>query len=246
MKVIIIDDDKTSIEALTQKLQKYEETELRGTATSGLKGISLVKKQQPDLLFLDVELPDVSGLEFLSQMEHLMQKPCRVVVYTAHSQYMLPAFRGKAFDFLLKPIDDAELQKIMQRYLIEQDTKQETTLAGQKDPEKLMLYTNAADFRIVNTNDVGMFIYNHDLRVWEVIVAGREEPIRLKRSANNDTLVALDPRFVQVSQKHVVNINYLMEVTDSTCLFYPPFDKIDSVKVGRQFRKKLLERFNSL
>lgn len=246
MKVIIIDDDMASVEALTRRLEAYEETELRGTAGNGLKGISLVKEEQPDLLFLDVELPDMSGLEFLTQMEHLMQRPCRVVVYTAHSQYMLPAFRGKAFDFLLKPIDDAELQKIMQRCLIEHNTVQKVLPAEKKATEKLILYTNATDFRIVNTNDVGFFRYNHDLRVWEVVVASREEPIRLKRSVNNDTLVALDSRFVQVSQKFVVNINYLMEVADSTCLFYPPFDKTDDVKVGRQFRRKLLELFNTL
>ena len=246
MKVIIIDDEPSDIEALTRKLAEYEEVELRGTADNGLKGISLVKKEQPDLLFLDVELPDMSGLDFLGQIDHIQQKACRVVVYTAHSQYLLPAFRSRAFDFLLKPIDEDDLKKIMQRCLIEHAPQTTFEHEVKKDPEKLILYTNATDFRIVNTNDVGVFQYNHDLRVWEVVVAGREAPIRLKRSANNDTLVALDPRFIQVSQKFVVNINYLMEVLDSTCLFYPPFDKIDYVKVGRLFRKKLLERFCSL
>ena len=246
MKVIIIDDEAAAIEALAKKLENYEETELRGTATNGTRGISLVKQEQPDLLFLDIELPDMSGLDFLNQMEHIQQKPCRVVIYTAHSQYMLPAFRGKAFDFLLKPINDHELQQIIQRYLIAADTTTDAQPLAKKDSEKLILYTNATDFRIVNTNDVGVFQYNHDQRIWEVVVAGRKEPVRLKRSANNDTLVAIDPRFIQVNQKYIVNINYLMEVNDNTCQFYPPFDKLDYVKVGRMFRKKLLERFSSL
>ena len=245
MKVIIIDDEASSIEALSTKLNNYEDLELRGTADNGTKGISLVKRERPDLLFLDVELPDMSGLEFLDQMEHIVQKPCHVVIYTAHSQYMLPAFRGKAFDFLLKPIDDTELQKVIQRFLIECEEQTGNTNKS-TDSEKLILYTNATDFRIVNTNDVGVFKYNHDLRVWEVVVAGREDPVRLKRSANNDTLLSIDPRFIQVSQKYIVNINYLMEVNDSTCQFYPPFNQITYVKVGRQFRKKLLERFSAL
>ena len=248
-KVIIIDDDATAIEALAQRLQHYEGTDIAGTASNGMQGIRMVSEKQPDLLFLDVELPDLSGLEFLEQMERIQQKPCRVVVYTAHDKYMLPAFRNKAFDFLLKPIDDTELRKIMQRYLIEQELPLHPTGAegtDQKDKEKLILHTNATDFRIVNTNDVGLFQYNHDLRVWEAVVAGREDPIRLKRSANNDTLIAIDSRFVQVSQKFIVNINYLMEVSDSTCLFYPPFSNIDYVRVGRQFRKKLIDRFSAL
>lgn len=246
MKAIIIDDDAYSIESLASKLKKYEEVVLCGTAGNGLKGVNLVKQEAPDLLFLDVELPDMSGLEFLSQIERIQQKPCKVVIYTAHGKYMLPAFRNKAFDFLLKPIDDKELEKIMQRYAVEQDGQPQEQRPDVKDSEKLILYTNATDFRIVNTNDVGIFQYNHDLRVWEVVVAGREVPVRLKRSANNDTLMGIDNRFVQVSQKFIVNINYLMEVCDNICVFYPPFEKIDYVRVGRQFRKKLLERFSAL
>ena len=49
-----------------------------------------------------------------------------------------------------------------------------------------------------------------------------------------------------MSQRYVININYLLEVNDNKCQFYPPFDKIDYVKVGRLFRKKLIERFCSL
>lgn len=249
MKAIIIDDEPSSVEALQKALQCYEEVNVCATADNGLQGINLVKREMPDLLFLDVELPDMSGLDFLEQIEYILGRTCKVVIYTAHGKYMLPAFRNKAFDFLLKPIDDGELRKIMQRYALERDVPSPAGTddsIGQKDKEKLILYTNATDFRIVNTNDVGMFQYNHEQRVWEAVVAGREQPVRLKRSANNDTLIAIDPRFIQVSQKFIVNINYLMEVSDSTCHFYPPFDQVDYVKVGRQFRKKLIERFSTL
>ena len=71
-KVIIIDDDAASIETLALKLEKYEDLELAGTANNGVKGIGLVKTVQPDLLFLDVELPDISGIEFLLQIKNIM------------------------------------------------------------------------------------------------------------------------------------------------------------------------------
>lgn len=245
MKVVIIDDDATSIEALVKKLEAYDDITVGGTANNGIRGINVVREEQPDLLFLDVEMPDMSGLEFLDRMDRIMQKPCKVVIYTAHDIYMLPAFRGKAFDFLLKPIDDAELQKVVQRYYIEAHSPLQDT-SGQKDAEKLLLYVNATDFRVVNIRDVGLFQYNHDLRVWEVLVAGRDVPVRLKRSTNNDSLLTMDSRFVQVSQRHIININYLMEVNDSICRLYPPFDHLTDVKVGRTFRKKLTERFCAL
>ena len=87
MKTIIIDDEQTSIDALTQKLQSYDDITIAGTAQSGLKGIVLVRNAQPDLLFIDVEMPDMSGLEFLNQIGNIIQKPCKVVIYTAHSNY---------------------------------------------------------------------------------------------------------------------------------------------------------------
>ena len=110
----------------------------------------------------------------------------------------------------------------------------------------LLFYTNSIDFRLVHTRDIGLFQYNHENRVWEVIVAGHPTPIKLRRNVNNETLLTIDDRFVQVSQKYVININYLIEVNDNVCRFYPPFDKIDYVKVGRLFRRKLTERFCSL
>lgn len=245
MKVIIIDDEQTSIEALEKQLKNYDDVVIAATATSGLKGISAVREIKPDLLFLDVELPDMSGLEFLGQISQICKEQTRVVIYTAHSSYMLPAFRGKAFDFLQKPIDPEEIKKILQRYHMETGSSPSSN-AKQKDSEKVILYTNATDFRVVDMRDVGLFQYNHEQRVWEVVVAGKQEPMRLKRSVNNETLTEIDPRFVQVSQRYIININYLMEVSDSLCLLYPPFDGIKYVKVGRQFRKKLIEQFSTL
>ena len=249
MKTIIIDDDPTSVEQLTQRLKAYDDVTLAGTANNATKGISLVRQEEPDLLFLDVEMPDMSGLDFLEQMGQILHKRCRVVIYTAHDAYMLPAFRNKAFDFLLKPLDEQELQKVMQRYHIEEEKegdKKQQEPVSHKETEKLLLHVNANEFRVVNIRDVGLFQYNHEQRVWEVLVAGSDAPIRLKRTMNNDALVSMNKRFVQVSQRHIININYLMEVSDSTCRLFPPFDQLTDIKVGRTFRKKLTERFSAL
>ena len=243
IKIAIIDDDNASIEALVQMLKAFDDTTIVGKANNGTKGISLVRQEQPDMLFLDVEMPDMTGLEFLSQMKSIQEHPCQVIIYTAHEKYMLQAFRDKAFDFLLKPASMDELTKVMQRYHME------TALPPtpeQKDPDKLLFYINASDFRIVNTSDVFLFQYNHEQRSWEVFFSGREAPVRLKRSTNNESLLAMSPHFIQVSQRHIININYLMEVSDGICRFYPPFDHFNHVKVGRAFRKQLTDRFATL
>ncbi len=256
MTTIIIDDNTQAAKTLADKLLAYKELEVTGIAANGKDGLTLIEQQQPDLIFLDIELPDISGIDFLERMNFRSDYHGRIVMYTAYGHYMLPAFRNHAFDFLTKPIDDAELRTVIRRVCltppptVQQDnTSQPTTEEGdiQSDKDgKLLLYTNTMDFRLVDVRDIGVFSYNHELRLWEVYVSGTASPIRLKRAVNSDALLAIDSNLMRVSQRHIINITYLIEVTDNVCRFYPPFDKIADVRVGRFYRKKLIDRFCSL
>lgn len=249
MNAIIVDDTPAAIESLAARLKKYTDITLIATADNGADGIELVMRHRPELLFLDMELPDMTGIEFLERMRAEDDYRCYVVIYTAYNDYMLPAFRNRAFDFLLKPIDDAELDTIMNRFYADcrngnDNEKQDGTV--KRNGGKLLFYTNAVDFRLVQIRDICVFHYDHEARVWTVIAAGCERPLRLKRNVTKDVLLKIDDCFVQVGQKYIININYLLEVRDNICCFYPPFDKIDYVKVGRFFRRKLINRYNSL
>lgn len=248
MKTIIIDDDASAVDLLVENLKQYEDIEIAGIASLGKQGIELVKSEKPDIIFLDIELPDMSGIEFLDFISETTDNKFKTIIYTGHSSYMLPAFRNQAFDYLMKPIDTNELETILHRlymYRFEQNDN-DNTLIKNKDNDKILFYTNSVDFRLVSIRDIGLFQYNHELRVWEVILASKKEPIRMKRNTNNEILLAIDPRFIQVSQRYIININYLLEVTDNICHLYPPFDKIDYIKIGRLFRRKLIERFSTL
>lgn len=265
MRIIIVDDEKKAADALANKLNTYDETELVGIAYNGMDGLKQLEEKQPDLMFLDVELPDISGIEFLERIDGMSDGRCRIVMYTAHGRYMLPAFRNKAFDYLLKPIDDNELRMIIRRACIDRRPNKphsEATATGnnnsnntlgvldndgitKRNDGKFLVYTNAVDFRLIDIRDIGIFTYNHELRVWEMTIAGKEKPIRLKRNVNSDMILDLNEALVRVSQKHIINLGYLIEVANNTCHFYPPFNKLTDVKVGRLFRKKLIDRFSS-
>lgn len=266
MKIAIVDDDKKAAKVLADKLLGFEGVELCGIAANGIDGLNLMNEQQPDILFLDIELPDISGIEFLERVNCYPNGNCRVIMYTAHDRFMLSAFRNKAYDYLMKPIDDTELRTIMRRVCIDCTkpntcsttytsplTDNNTELRGDssngitcRNDGKFIVYTNSVDFRLVDIREIGAFTYNHDLRLWELTLSNQKAPIRLKRNVNSDQLLALNSQLVRVSQKHIINIGYLMEVTNNTCRFYPPFDKLENVKVGRLFRKKLIDQFCNL
>ncbi len=243
MKAIIVDDDKQAGLDLQRRLLDEYGMEVVGVALNGLDGLAMVTEWQPDVLFLDVQLPDISGLDFLERIGAFVQDKCRVVMYTAFDSSILPAFRRKAFDVLLKPIEEDDLAGIMRRL---RANSPKPSPIEQRDGNKFLFYTNTMDFRLIDKRDIGLFQYNHEMRCWEVVVAGGNAPIKLKRNVKSDLLVGLDGQFVQVNQKFIININYLIEVVDNHCSFYPPFAGLDYVKVGRLYRKKLIDKFCSL
>lgn len=248
MKVVIIDDDKNAGLALADLLETRYDMVVLGHALCALDGLALLNKHQPDVLFLDVQLPDVNGLDFIDKLSAFTHGRCQVVMYTAYDEFVVTAFRKQAFDVLLKPIDTKELDTVVKRLekeherIVERgDREMPATLNG-----KLLFYTNSVDFKVVDKDDVCLFQYDHDMRCWEVVVAETKKAIKLKRNVKSTDLLALDNHFLQVNQKYIVNVNYLIEVVDNVCHFYPPFDEIDYVKVGRLFRKRLIDRFLSI
>ncbi len=247
MKVIIIDDNVKAAEELRQRLGEYPDITVEGVAHNGFDGLSLVGEFHPDVLFLDVEMPGISGLDFLDRVGWIHNKRCRVVMYTAFADYILPAMRKLAFDVLLKPIVKTELDTIVERLrAVPADIGDEKNAIKEYIPGKLLLYTNSVDFRVIDKADVGLFQYSNEMRCWEALVVGRAKPVHMKRSIKAETVTALDDQFVQVSQRFIVNMNYLIEVVDGCCRFFPPFDKIDYVTVGRLYRRRLTKKFFSL
>ena len=102
-KVVIVDDERTAIDALRRELEPYREFEVKGIAGNGAKGKKMIMELHPDLLFLDVELPDTLGLNLLSEIrEGYFVGILKVVFYTSYDKYLLQALRESAFDFLLK------------------------------------------------------------------------------------------------------------------------------------------------
>ena len=108
-KILIIDDDEYSADNLCLELKRYGQLVVEGIARNGSNGKKMIDKLRPDILFLDVELPDMKGIELLEQINSCITWNMQVIFYTAYDKYMINAIRESAFDYLLKPIDRKEL-----------------------------------------------------------------------------------------------------------------------------------------
>jgi len=126
MNAIIIDDESKGRLALREKLRNYcPGIMLVGEAEDGEAGLALIEQSQPDIVFLDIQMPRMDGFEMLQQ---LRRKSFHLIFTTAYDQYAIKAIRFAAFDYLLKPVDIEELRAAVEK--IEQEGRIEN--AGQR------------------------------------------------------------------------------------------------------------------
>ena len=115
IKVVIVDDEPQSIHKLQDDLATLVDFEVIATSSSAVSAKNLVMSMQPDVLFLDVEMPGQTGLEVLQSLREEMPMELIVVFYSAFDKYMIEALRASAFDFLLKPYQQEELELVVVR-----------------------------------------------------------------------------------------------------------------------------------
>jgi|SRR5699024_3859948 len=115
MKVAILDDELHCVESLVLHLQSlFPEVQVMYKSTQPLEALKVLQKIKIDLLFLDIEMPNMNGFEFLNQFTQL---PFDVIFTTAYSQYAVKAFKAQAINYLLKPIDEEELRQAIVSYI---------------------------------------------------------------------------------------------------------------------------------
>lgn len=105
IKAVIIDDEYLSIEELSFLLSKIDYIDIVGKADCGMDGLNIVKELKPDLVFVDVRMPDITGIQLSKEINKLNIK-CRIIFTTAYDQYAIEAFDVNAIDYILKPYED--------------------------------------------------------------------------------------------------------------------------------------------
>lgn len=266
IKVIVIDDEPRCVMGLVETLSQKADFEVVASSHSPATAIELVQKMQPDVLFLDVEMPQVSGFEVLKQLRGTVSESMMVVFYTAFDKYLIDALRASAFDFLLKPYQPEELEKVLahiRERMVELRGKQSLGLDGidgldgmeglsdsLKTIDNLMPHRTAlqtvSGLLLVNPSEVFSFTFSDDTRMWLLRLTNGQEH-KLKRQTNAKQILAISDSFVQVRQDAIINMDYLLGIENYTlrCIFAPPFDK-EEILVSRRCFKGVKEKLEIL
>jgi two-component system LytT family response regulator len=116
MKSLIIDDEADARIRLARLLTEHPEIVIVGEAQDGLEAVEKIEKLQPELLFLDIEMPGLSGFEVLQSIPETVQLPL-VIFVTGYDQHALAAFEANALAYLLKPVEPERLSNAVERAL---------------------------------------------------------------------------------------------------------------------------------
>lgn len=117
IKIVMIDNEARSLNRMKLLLSNFHDIDVIEQTTDAMEGLECVLHENPELLFLDIEMPDISGLEIADQLRK-NGTSTKIIFTTAFDHYAIPAIKKNAFDYLLKPVSIDELKETIQRYKI--------------------------------------------------------------------------------------------------------------------------------
>jgi two-component system LytT family response regulator len=242
LKAILIDDELNSLKNLRQKLEEFcKPVQVVAMAQKPEEALFLIRHHKPDVLFLDIEMPKMSGFEIL---EELGDYTAEIVFVTAYNQYAIHAIRVSAFDYLVKPVAIDDLQKAVNRLLLSRASKTRERLHVLKDG---LGESRSQDNKIaVPTNDGLEFLLISDIiRIESIsyysklfLVNGQ---VTLVTRLLKDFEEMLAPyRFFRVHNSHLVNLRYIRKFSRSEG-GQVVMENGDVVDVSRRRREEFLK-----
>ncbi len=244
-KVFIVDDNFEAIEILRHILEHDYSVEVVGTAGDAETGFAEIVNTEPDLIFLDVELPTMSGLEFCTMIRSELKPETKVVFYTGHDKYMLEAIRRQAFDYLLKPPTKQELSQIMTRYYEDKLTGIPSSVHADSHLPLILVVNALNEHLTLRLAECAFFRYNQERRVWEVICMDGETYM-LRHRTTSDVILHYSADFVQIHKRYIVNVNNIKKIQDAVCILNEPLENNRELKISKNFKQELLSAFYSM
>jgi len=212
---ILIEDDHNLRNGLKTLLEKTApEIKIIGEADSVETGVALLLKTQPQVIFLDIHLGDGSGFDILEEVSKTGKLNSQIVFITAHEQYAIKAFRFSALDFLLKPVDPEELQKVIGKIKAvvgKNDTVAHIDLLLENIRKKVDNFK-----RIALSNADGMHLFD----ISDIIRCESEDnytkffiknnkPILISKTLKDYEELLSEHGFERIHQSHLINLSYL-------------------------------------
>lgn len=209
-RIIIIDDEPLARQLISTYLRDFCNLEVVAECGDGLEGFKAIQQHQPDLIFLDVQMPKVTGFEMLE----LLDEAPAVIFTTAFDEYAMKAFEAHAIDYLLKPITRERFVKAVEKWLPQASARlqpQVQEMLGEKAPEgyqhRIVVKDNGL-IRIIPAQDIHFIEANDD---YVKIVT--KDGSYLKKSTLGRIEQSMDPKqFIRVHRSYLIPVTQLARI----------------------------------
>ncbi len=211
IKAILIDDEPLACEVIKTYLKYFDDLEVVQVCHDGFEGVKAIQQHQPDLIFLDIQMPKINGFEMLELLDN---KPS-VIFITAYDSYAIKAFEANAVDYLLKPVPEERFREAVLKW------KSKVTPSAPKQIDSVlntMSATSAQQSRIVvKTGSKVKIISVHDIHFIEAdddfVKVTTTDGAFLKNKTMSFYEQTLDPQqFVRVHRSYIVQINQITKI----------------------------------
>jgi two-component system LytT family response regulator len=209
IRAIIIDDERLARNELKKLLMDFPEIEVIAEATNAAEGVEKIDSLNPDLIFLDIQMPGKTGFDMLSELE----RAPNVIFTTAYDEYALKAFEVNALDYLLKPVEPKRLADALQKLQLEEDKEPisdhpisvNRSILGEHDQ---VFVKDGERCWFVKLSDIRLF---ESVGNYAKVYFGANKPLILK------SLNALEERldekvFFRANRKHIVNLRLIEKI----------------------------------
>jgi two-component system LytT family response regulator len=205
-KAILIDDEPLAREIVKEYLEDYPQIEVIAECGDGFEGVKAIAQHQPDLIFLDIQMPKITGFEMLELIEH---KP-GVIFTSAFDEYAIKAFEAHAIDYLLKPFSKDRFKKAAEKWLEKQDlsvVKQQVQALLQTAPvspshSERIVVKSGSSIKIIPATDV-IYLEAYD----DYVKIHTPEGVFLKNKTMQFFENSLDEKqFVRVHRSFIVKV----------------------------------------
>ncbi|MCW3076512.1 MAG: response regulator transcription factor [Bacteroidetes bacterium] len=236
LRAIIIDDESIGIKTLKVLIEKYTTgIKVVATSTDAYEGLSLIEDYRPDIVFLDISMPKMTGFELL---EKLLFREFSLVFTTAHEEYALKAIKNKANDYLLKPIDIEELQNCVSNIVSKNSTN---SVPADLEPKNIA----------ISVKDGTIFIKPNEvirLQAWGSYTTFHLENnvkhIASKSLKECESLLS-DRIFYRCHNSHIVNLTKVVKLVSNEGLYAQMTDD-SKPEVARKNKEVFLEKLKNI
>jgi two-component system LytT family response regulator len=207
MRALIVDDERLARKELINLLSSHDKVEVVGEALNVDDAKEKIEQLQPDVIFLDIQMPEKTGFDLLEELDHVPL----VVFTTAYDEFAIQAFQVNALDYLLKPVEPARLSETLSKLEKKmEELKKEQSEAVEVAPQKLSL----SDQVFVKDGDRCWFVKLSNVRLFESDGNYIKVYFDNNKPMIHKSLNALDERldeksFFRASRKHIINLSWV-------------------------------------